>query len=179
MKGEYVEPVHLQVVCQRLWMKAHLMGITEITQEHLKGSADVNQALTEFYLDIIDDTAKYTDVSRDKIRNRINQYLITSSGTRGIVHREEKSTGGLPNKVVDFLQERYLIRQELRSGSRWYELTHDRLIGPIRESNKEWKEKKKVKKLTVTTTLLASAIIGILVVYLTTAVPESVKPEQT
>ena len=179
MKGEYVEPVHLQVVCQRLWMKAHLMGITEITQEHLKGSADVNQALTEFYLDIIDDTAKYTDVSRDKIRNWINQYLITSSGTRGIVHREEKSTGGLPNKVVDFLQERYLIRQELRSGSRWYELTHDRLIGPIRESNKEWKEKKKVKKLTVTTTLLASAIIGILVVYLTTAVPESVKPEQT
>ncbi len=183
MKGEYVEPVHLQVVCQRLWMKAALIGLTEITQEHLKGSADVNQALTEFYLEIIADAARYTGVSKDTIRNWFNQYLITSSGTRGIVHREEKSTGGLPNKVVDFLQERYLIRQELRSGSRWYELTHDRLIVPIRESNKEWKEKQKVKKLknlTVSTVLVASAIIVILAgyYYFTLPVPEPSTTEQ-
>ena len=61
--------------------------------------------------------------------------------------REEKTTGGLPNKVVDILQQKYLIRQEWRSGSRWYELTHDRLIEPIRESNREWKQKKKFKKI--------------------------------
>jgi len=178
MKGNYVEPVHLQVVCQRLWMKAAQRGITEITQEHLKGSADVNHALTEFYLEIIASAARYTGVSKDTIRNWFNKYLITSSGTRGMVHREEKSTGGLPNKVVDFLQERYLIRQELRSGSRWYELTHDRLIGPIRESNKEWNEKKKVKKLRVATVLLpTAAIIGVLLVaYLIGVVPESTKP---
>jgi YVTN family beta-propeller protein len=163
MKGEYVEPVYLQVVCQRLWMKVISSRITEITQEHLKGLADVNQALTGFYLDTISYASKQTHIKQDTIRNWFDQKLITSSGTRGIVHREDKSTGGLPNNVVDILQQRYLIRQEWRSGSRWYELTHDRLIGPIREYNKEWKQKKKVKKIIISTALIVSVFIGIMV----------------
>ena len=145
MKGEYVEPVYLQVVCQRLWLKIISSGITEITLDHLKHFADVNQALTEFYLDTISYASKETHIKEDIIRNWVDEKLITPSGTRGIVHREVKLTGGLPNKIVDVLQQRYLIRQEWRAGYRWYELTHDRLIGPIRESNKEWKEKKNKK----------------------------------
>jgi YVTN family beta-propeller protein len=170
LKGEYVEPVHLQVVCQRLWMKIIASGITEITQEHLKGSADINKALTEFYLDAISDAAKQTGIKQDAIRNWFDEKLITSSGTRGIVHREAKSTGGIPNNVVDVLQGRYLIRPEWRSGSRWYELTHDRLIEPIVESNKEWKQwkqKKKNRKIIITTGVIAAAIVVVAVVVLT------------
>lgn len=87
MKGEYVEPVHLQVVCQRLWKKVVAAGITEITEVHLKGTADVNEALTEFYLEVILDASKRSGVKLDKIRDWFDQKLITSSGTRGIVHR--------------------------------------------------------------------------------------------
>ena len=160
MKGEYVEPVHLQVVCQRLWMQVVTSGINEITEDYLKGSADVNIALTEFYLEVISDAAKQTSLSQNAIRNWFDQKLITSSGTRGIVHREAKSTGGIPNNVVDILQQRYIIRPEWRSGSRWYELTHDRLIKPIIESNKEWKQKRKIKKVIISTALVASFVIG-------------------
>ena len=153
MRGEHVEPVQLQVVCQRLWIKVVSLGINEITEEHLKGSADVNKALTEFYLEAISFASKKTGLNQNAIRNWFDQKLITSSGTRGIVHRGENLTGGIPNDVVDILQQRLIIRQEWRAGSRWYELTHDRLIGPIIESNKEWKQKRKTKKAIISTVI--------------------------
>jgi YVTN family beta-propeller protein len=182
MKGEYVEPVHLQVVCQRLWMKTIASGITEITQEHLKGSADINKALTDFYLDAISDAAKQTGIKQDAIRNWFDEKLITSSGTRGIVHRDAKSTGGIPNNVVEVLQGRYLIRPEWRSGSRWYELTHDRLIEPIVESNKEWKQwkqEKKNRKVIITTGVIAAAAVIVTIVVLTYYLSTYVIPPTT
>ena len=52
----------------------------------------------------------------------------------------------MSNKVVDVLQNKYLIRAEERAGSKWFELTHDRLINPIKDSNKKHEEtiKKKI-----------------------------------
>ena len=91
MKGEYVEPVYLQVVCQRLRIKILSLGITKITEEHLKDFADVNQALTGFYLDTIYDTSKQTHINKDTVRKWIDEKLITSSGTRGIVQQRRKN----------------------------------------------------------------------------------------
>jgi YVTN family beta-propeller protein len=171
MIGEYVEPVHLQVVCQRLWMKVVSSGINEITEQHLKGSADVNKALTEFYLDVVSDVSRQTGINQNAIRNWFDQKLITSSGTRGIVNREAKSTGGMPNNVVDLLQQRYIIRPEWRSGSRWYELTHDRLIGPVLGSNKVWKQKRKTKKLIIISVLVGAFAIGLVAVLFSMILP--------
>jgi hypothetical protein len=53
-------------------------------------------------------------------------------GTRGTVFRGANETGGIPNAAVDELERLYLIRTELRGGSRWYELMHDRFIEAIR-----------------------------------------------
>jgi YVTN family beta-propeller protein len=51
----------------------------------------------------------------------------------------------IPNEVFDVLEEEDLIRREERSGAQWYELTHDRLIKPVVDSNKEWREKEELK----------------------------------
>src|SRR5689334_4619165 len=40
----------------------------------------------------------------------------------------------MPNAAPDALVERLLLRREPRAGAEWYELTHDRLIGPIQEA---------------------------------------------
>ena len=56
----------------------------------------------------------------------------------GLVFHGRDMTGGMPNKVVDVLEAQHLIRPEVRSGSRWYEMTHDRFIRPIQKSNMEW-----------------------------------------
>jgi hypothetical protein len=44
------------------------------------------------------------------------------------------------------LEKKYLIRKEERSGAEWYQLTHDRLIKPILDSNKKWKDELEKEK---------------------------------
>ena len=69
------------------------------------------------------------------MRRWISAELITSANTRGTAHRGVLLTAGLPNPVVDGLENRHLIRAETRAGARWYELTHDRFLHPIEKAN--------------------------------------------
>ena len=51
-------------------------------------------------------------------------------------------TDGLDNDtVIKPLEQAHLVNSELRLGSRWLELSHDRLIEPVRSSNKAWNQK--------------------------------------
>lgn len=69
------------------------------------------------------------------------------------------STAGLKNDLIEILESKYLINESIRSGSRWFELTHDRLIKPIVESNKKWEnEQRKNKKLKIIRIVVPSAI---------------------
>ena len=147
--GDFVEPIHLQIVCQRWWQEISL-GKPQSAQSRLKALADVDSALQEFYERSIYDATTHTNVSEGIVRRLCEEKLITSSGTRAFVHRgafaqfiqginksisEEKI-----DKVISILESKYLIRAERRSGAKWYEITHDRLIGPIKASNLKWKE---------------------------------------
>jgi YVTN family beta-propeller protein len=133
--GEFVEPIYLQIVAQRLWEKLESSHIYEINTD----LEDVDQALTEFFVRHVGDSARDTGVYNGDIRIWCEKKLITSSGTRNSVHKGHNWTGGMPNKVVDSLEKKHLIRGELRPSGKWYELTHDRLITPVIKSNAEWK----------------------------------------
>ena len=132
--GEFVEPVHLQVVCRRLW-EGLPPDATEITQRHLRASGDVDEVLAQLYDDAVREAVSRSGAPEPRIRRWIEEALITSGGTRGTVYRGPSSTGNLPNEAVDALESSRLIRAEWRAGARWYELTHDRLIDPIQDSN--------------------------------------------
>jgi hypothetical protein len=136
VRGEFVEPIQLQVVCQRLWEKLKASQEYQINQDFL---GDIDETLEDFYEDSIHEASKQTGIEEGTIRNWFDEKLITTSGTRGSVHRGIISTGGISNNIVDILENRYVIRKEERSGAQWYELTHDRLIGPIKDSNNYWK----------------------------------------
>ncbi len=165
-KGEYVEPVHLQVVCQRLWNKVVSQRLTQITHDQLD---DVDAALKEFYEEAVHDTSKQTKIKEEIIRNWCENKLITTTGTRSIIHQESNTTGGLSNNAVSLLEKKYLVRAESRFGATWFELTHDRLIEPIKESNKIWhKQQAKSKrsshlKVIVPITVIAIVLISIFV----------------
>lgn len=139
--GEFVEPVHLQIVCHTLWEKlpdnAH-----EITIKHLKLLGDINKPLADFYDEAIKKVAEQTKVKEEKIRNWFEQHLITPAKTRGTVFAGTTETGGLTNDAVQLLDKMYLIKSEWRANARWYELTHDRFIEPILQSNQKWREKR-------------------------------------
>lgn len=129
-EGEFVEPVHLQVLCRLLWGSLP-PGATTITAEHLQTSGDVNDALIAFYDRAVSEAAGGSRVVERRIRTWIEDNLVTGSGTRGMVHRDLQTTNGLPNDLVDKLEDLHIVRAEWRAGSRWYELPHDRLVEPV------------------------------------------------
>jgi tetratricopeptide (TPR) repeat protein len=135
VRGEFVEPVQLQVACQNLWWSLP-DDVTEITEDHLNDYAVVDTALAHFYRNAIDAAAERAGLEANELSLQFEQLFITSVDTRGTAYRAVASTGGIPNEAIDELERRYLVRGEWSRGAHWYELTHDRMIDPIREHNR-------------------------------------------
>ncbi len=138
--GQYVEPVQLQVVCYQLWENVKGRPPGQITQADLETVGDVDKALARFYRDALANVLAQPDVtiSERQLRAWVDRELITEAGTRSIVYQSATDTGGVPNAIVRLLQDRFLLRAELRAGGTWLELTHDRLVEPIRADNTAW-----------------------------------------
>lgn len=152
--GEFVDPVQLQVVCQTLWEKLP-PAVTTIEEPHLEEYANVDEALLTYYENSIRKSVEVgnaaiaaaavsTEVERipivteGAVRRWFEGSLITREGKRNMAFRGEKKTGTLRNEVVDELDNQHLIRAEMRGDDTWYELSHDRFISPIKESNYRW-----------------------------------------
>lgn len=143
--GEYVEPVQLQVVCRNLWNSLPA-DVQEISHEHVKAYGDVDQALRDFYESCLISAKTDLRINETNLRQWFEHQLITPAGTRSIVFRDAQQTAGLPNAVVDLLENKHIIRGEWRAGSRWYELTHDRLIEPIQRANERWRAQRQGRR---------------------------------
>jgi hypothetical protein len=136
--GEFVEPVQLQVVCYSL-LERLPDDKTVITLEDLHAFGNPDEALQLFYETAIDSTVRSQQVDEEELRTWFEARLITPSGTRGLVFQSRDGSDGISNNVIAALETQHLIRPEIRSGSRWYELTHDRFIRPIQKSNLAWR----------------------------------------
>ncbi len=143
--GEFVEPVQLQVVCQNLWEDLP-DGVTTITAVHLQQFGDVDQALSKFYTRAVNRALPLAGVDEETLRQWFETSLITPAGTRSTVYRGVRETAGIDNTAVQILEDMHLIRGEIRAGSRWYELTHDRLIEPIQQANRQWHEARQAER---------------------------------
>src|SRR5439155_1988555 len=129
-EGEYVEPVHLQVVCHDIWRKRD----EERSDKTLRvpdNVQNIDHALAAYYDAAIKRAARDAQVRESRIRNWFETELITPRGTRGFVFKGEESTEGLSNRAVAILEAEHIVRSEPRGPDLWYELTHDRLIAPI------------------------------------------------
>ena len=178
LEGEFVEPIHLQVVCRKWWKERTQKETTEKSKLKQQGISNVDNALEEFY-DRAVDVAKNIGSTEKKIRNWCEEKLITPSGTRSFIHRSTSSTEGMDNKVVDSLEGQYLIRREWRSGSPWYELTHDRLVKPIKDSNKKWElQKTKFRRSLLRKRVIIPIIVTIVIITSLIAIGTQNKVEQ-
>jgi len=135
--GLYVEPVQLQVVCERIWQ--HLSpGATAIEPPDVTAQGSVNEALGAFYAEAVGNVASTTGVLERDIRTWFNDRLITRQGIRDQILSTPPESGGLENRAIGQLVDKHLVRKEERRGTTWFELVHDRLIGPIRQNNAQW-----------------------------------------
>jgi hypothetical protein len=136
--GLVVEPVQLQVVCLRRWEE-----LPEGSQEITKGDQDQigSTALADYYADTVSKVAAKSGNTERTIRDWFEHSLITRIHTRGQVLMGPQETDGLDNiTVISELEKAHLVNREERLGSRWLELAHDRLIEPVRSSNKGWRD---------------------------------------
>lgn len=135
--GEFVDPVQLQVVCRTLWLNLPT-ELSEITQEHVRQYGSVDQALSKFYDDAVMAAAEKNEIEEARIRRWFEDAFITTVGTRNMVYETPLETAGMPNGVIAEFDSRHLVRSERRAAARWWELTHDRLIEPVRSSNRRF-----------------------------------------
>ena len=135
--SEYVEPVHLQIVCHQLWDNLP-PGRTTVLAEDLREFGDVDEALTAFYENGLLGAAEATGVSERRLRTWFDDALITPARTRGLAYRDTEDTAELPNAAVDVLREGYIVRTYTRGADTWCELAHDRLVEPILATNQAW-----------------------------------------
>jgi WD40 repeat protein len=135
--AEFVEPLHLQIVCWRLWQKVCETGTNLI--ESAAAGGDVERALGHYYERCIQEIARINGVAEGVLRTEFERAFITPDGNRAAIRLHKgKTAGDLESKYIPELEKRYLIRQTFSGDdASWYELSHDRFIVPILASNKE------------------------------------------
>ncbi|MBL7624865.1 tetratricopeptide repeat protein [Frankia sp. AgB1.8] len=136
VRADRVEPVQLQVVCSALW-DALPPEAAVITDEHLRSYADVNRTLADFSARAVIEVAREHERDEAGLRYWLERTFVTELGTRNTVYEGVSHTAGMPNAIAHALVDRHILKAEWRSGSRWYELQHDRLIEAVRAGNRQ------------------------------------------
>jgi WD40 repeat protein len=154
--GPYVEPVHLQVVCKSLWeMKENRTRSDPVSVDDIKalggtgagGGPDgnligVDWVLAQYYRRKVKEAADQGKVGERRIRDWFEKRLITLTRSRQPVQRGEDEQYGITPAARDVLDHAYLIREDIRGGTHWLELAHDRLIAPVLRDNVSWRLEK-------------------------------------
>jgi hypothetical protein len=146
IEGEFVEPVQLQVVCRTLWLRLG-SSVTQITTSDLAALGNVDDSLGQYYDDAIAAAAAAASVGDYELRVAFEQAMVTSAGTRATVFAGDGERAPVPRPALEELARHHIIRAEWRAGARWFELTHDRLIEPIRHSNQSVFERHRSRRL--------------------------------
>jgi hypothetical protein len=162
--GEFVEPVQLQVVCRNL-CDALPADVDVVDADHVERFGDVDEVLSGLYAEAVMAAAKVGEIREGDLRTRLEQAFVTPMGTRGTVVVGHAEAGGIPIPAVEELERRYLLRGEYRARARWLELTHDRLIEPLRSSNEQFRAaaRSRFRRRVFAVGLALAAILGAVV----------------
>jgi hypothetical protein len=138
--GKYVEPVLLQVVCAKIWDKHSTKSTTDpqsykkLTTKDIPDEKDIGDALGHFYNRVIADvTKRFNLLKAQQVRRWFEEEL-----TDGLMRRQTlngPTRTDADNEILGMLIDEYIIRPDVRNESIWYELSHDRLVGPIKSAN--------------------------------------------
>ena len=178
--GEHVEAVELQIVCRALWDRLP-DGDTVVQRQHLTDLGPIDQVLAGFYDDAVADTVAQTKVKERTLRLWFERKLVTPARTRGVVFKGDETTEGLPNDALERLQEHRLIRSEPRGDSErpseWYELTHDRLVDAVVDSNRRWLEQRESTRSRQLRAVLAMTIVTAVLLAALLVIQRELRPE--
>jgi hypothetical protein len=151
IEGRYVEPIHIQIVCDKLWSVRgrHLASedpaadrdehfLPAIDLEVFEGLDESRGILRSFFQELIE------GMSEDEKLETLEmlQPLITPSGTRNIVAWDQLVAIPFRDRLrredlLARLLKSNVVRAERRLGGRFVEITHEFLISPIQDAIRE------------------------------------------
>lgn len=120
-----VEPALLSVVCDELNRRRIVAGRPQITADLL--SHEREEIIQSFYERAFDDIDP-------RVRDWVEDGLLTASGYRNRAALEDALKEGLPEAAFDQLVNGRVLHREERAGVVWLELTHDLLSDPASRS---------------------------------------------
>jgi tetratricopeptide (TPR) repeat protein len=131
-----IESFQLQLLCSHIENKMKKSGKNIVEKDDLGADKGMQKVLGEFYERQIKSMG-YID-KRRKIRRLCEKGLISAKGNRLSLALENiNQKFKVSEKELDELVKSRLLRAEPRVGSIYYELSHDTLIKPIRDSQKK------------------------------------------
>jgi hypothetical protein len=135
--GNFVEPVLLQVVCDNLWQAVTGPELRTISEHDVDQFAQLDNALARYYSLAVRYAAGKGQATERTIRDWVEEKLLTEQQFRGQTRMLPKVDD--VEDVMRRMQRRYLVRDDPRPNATWWELSHDRLIDPVLESNRQWR----------------------------------------
>jgi len=134
-----VMPYQLQVLCGHLEQKVLETGKTTIGLGDLGGKEGLHGVMRHFYDREVG--RLHSARERRRVHRLFEKGLLTETDRRLKLDEEDiKSRFKVPNSVLDTLvNSRLLLRSEYRNMEFQYELSHDTLVAPIRESERRRK----------------------------------------
>jgi len=148
-ENRFIEPTHLQIVCEKLWVRrgqelaaastataaASKPAIEAADLAALNGAAGI---LRSFFRDFLDELRP--DMRMEALE--MLELLVTSAGSRNIVElhdltHPEYRRATSREEILRRLEQRTIVRLESRLGGQFAEITHEFLIGPILQAVRE------------------------------------------
>jgi hypothetical protein len=132
----YVEPAHLQIVCEKIWARKG-DGEFKIGPNVLGALGGVPGILKSFFKEFLHNP-KFAEGGKRLEILEILEPLITANGTRNIIRKEDLVEARFHHphcreELLKELERRSIVRVEPRLGGSFVEITHEFLIEPIRE----------------------------------------------
>ncbi len=142
--SDEVESFQLQLLCSHIEDKLISGSAKRIVEkDDLGGEAGMKRVLEGFYDRLIKGRGAF--LKQRRTRNLCEKGLVSVRNRRLSLEEEEiKRKFHVPEKELNALVNDRLLRAEPRVGSVYYEISHDTLVEPIRESQKK-RFRKKVK----------------------------------
>jgi tetratricopeptide (TPR) repeat protein len=131
--SQHVEPALLQAAARWLWDSLP-PDLSLVSARDARRYGDVDSALAARCGQIIAHVADDHNLPARRLASWLLDTFVTEIGTRGQAYEGATTTAGMSNAVARALEDHHLLTSGPQSGSRWYELFHDRLIEPLRHA---------------------------------------------
>jgi len=164
---QLIDPLQVQIVCKSLEAKVIEQRKTVIKKSDLGSITNIISIFYKHSWSAVEDELDLSRQQINKIRKEVISKLVVG-GKRVPVLKEQYSQQYDTRKVITLLEEKGFLRRLTTANGVFYELSHDRLIDPIKEDmiyllaeeKTETERRKRIKK-----TVRITAIITLLIIF--------------